>query len=149
MREGPQAVLYTACFSTFFPQHFMCVGLLTLQPSEHTRLQVGNGLPGGSCETNPWLLLLLLLLLLLYPSVVVPPPIATFKRSQLGTTRSYEGLAEHGKRYIPKLAGRRVPNAFGRLLKKKKIFQALKGGGRPSQQGGRGDVPASSGAEQH
>ena len=57
------------------------------------------------------------------PSVVVPP-IATFKRSQLGTTRSYEGLAEHGKRYIPKLAGKRVPDAF-RRLSKKVIFSNL------------------------
>ena len=63
----------------------------------------------------------------------------TFKRSQLGTTRSYEGLAEHGKRYIPKLAQERVPNAFGRLLKKVD-FSSFKGrgtsqpAGRPSQQ---------------
>ena len=50
----------------------------------------------------------------------------TFKRSQLGTTRSYEGLAEHGKRYIPKLAGRRVPDAF-RRLSKKNDFSSLRG----------------------
>ena len=48
----------------------------------------------------------------------------TFKMSQLGTTRSYEGLAEHGKRYIPKLAGKRVPDAF-RRLSKNMIFSKL------------------------
>ena len=47
---------------------------------------------------------------------------STFERSLLGTTISYEGLAEHGKRYIPKLAGRRVPDAFRRLSKKVIFF---------------------------
>ena len=99
----------------------MCVGLLNLQPSEHTRLQVGNGLPGGGgpvkrtrgcyCYCCCY-------------CCCTPPPIATFKRSQLGTTRSYEGLAEHGKRYIPKLAGKRVPDPF-RRLSEKVIFSKL------------------------
>ena len=51
---------------------------------------------------------------------------ATFERSLLGTTISYEGLAEHGKRYIPKLAGRRVPDAFRRLLENTKFSKLIK-----------------------
>ena len=37
-------------------------------------------------------------------------PKRTLKRSQLGTQRSYEGLALHGKSSIPKLTGVKVPN---------------------------------------
>merc|ERR1712110_786458 len=50
--------------------------------------------------------------------VGAPLPIPTFKRSQLGSQRSYEGLAEHGKSSIPKLTGVKVPDAFRRLSKK-------------------------------
>ena len=57
-----------------------------------------------------------------------PPPakMSTFKRSLLGTTTSYEGLAEHGKRYIPKLAGRSVPDPFRRLSKKVRFSKVIK-----------------------
>ena len=54
-----------------------------------------------------------------------PPKMSTFERSLLGTTISYEGLAEHGKRYIPKLAGRRVPDPFRRLLENTKFSKLM------------------------
>ena len=55
-----------------------------------------------------------------------PAKMSTFKRSLLGTTLSYEGLAEHGKRYIPKLAGKRVPDPFRRLFGNTKISKLIK-----------------------
>ena len=64
---------------------------------------------------------------------------STFERSLLGTTISYEGLAEHGKRYIPKLAQERVPNAFRRLLKKVD-FSSFKGRGTSQLAAERSDI---------
>ena len=60
------------------------------------------------------------------PPPLPPKKMSTFERSLLGTTISYEGLAEHGKRYIPKLAGRRVPDPFRRVLENTKFSKLIK-----------------------
>ena len=63
----------------FFPQHFMCVGLLTLQPREYRRLQVGNSLPERVLWNEPVVIVIIVVIVVI---VVVIVPLQWSKSDQ-------------------------------------------------------------------